>query len=203
MPSCCSGTFSVYCEDIDEFEKEWKKINNFQEQIERFGCSKAGEIITDYYSDDPKLNIVQQDCQAKIVCDKKVDLYEKEIIVHNGYGCPSYVYFARGSFEIKYVSFLKKFYKLVKYKLYGGCVKSIADKNLYFPVHCWGNKILKCSISEDNAMNKSQFKNDTVESIAYYPLTKTDTWEELKNMEASLTDEELDLLLCDIPGEAG
>ena len=38
--------------------------------------SKGGEIVTDYYSDDPELNIVQEDKSAEI-------LFEKEIVFRN------------------------------------------------------------------------------------------------------------------------
>ncbi len=53
-----------FTEDIDEFERnyfsdenvEWGKL---EAQKQRYFRSKAGENVTDYYSDDPELNIFQ------------------------------------------------------------------------------------------------------------------------------------------------
>ena len=45
MPSCTSGVYEIYCDDIDEFEKEWTKLETDKLRIERFRKSKAGEIV--------------------------------------------------------------------------------------------------------------------------------------------------------------
>ena len=54
-----SNTFSVYCDDIDEFEKNWSGMETDEMRKQRFRRSKQGEMVTDYYSDAPELNIVQ------------------------------------------------------------------------------------------------------------------------------------------------
>ena len=62
--SCTSGTASFYVDDIDIFEEKWSKLETSPERIERFRRSKNGEVVTDYYSDDEELNIVQEDKAA-------------------------------------------------------------------------------------------------------------------------------------------
>lgn len=59
-PSCTSGTASFFTEDIDEFEHNYfsdenVESNQLEAQKQRYFRSKAGEIVTDYYSDDPEL----------------------------------------------------------------------------------------------------------------------------------------------------
>ena len=59
----CDGTIYFFTEDIENFQKRWFRLlgDHDEERKERFLRSKAGEIVTDYYSDSPELNIVQQD----------------------------------------------------------------------------------------------------------------------------------------------
>ena len=64
LPSCVSGVFSIYCDDIEKFEKDWIQLESDKERIERFRKSKQGEMVTDYYSDSPELNIVQRDATS-------------------------------------------------------------------------------------------------------------------------------------------
>lgn len=61
-PSCTSGTASFFTEDIDEFEHNFFSdenvgSNQLEAQKQRYFRSKAGKIVTDYYSDAPELNI--------------------------------------------------------------------------------------------------------------------------------------------------
>ena len=67
-----SNTFSVYCDDIDEFEKNWSEMETDEMRKQRFRRSKQGEMVTDYYSDAPELNIVQKDENAKIFMERTI-----------------------------------------------------------------------------------------------------------------------------------
>lgn len=55
-PAVFSDTFTMYCDDIEEFEKEWIKLENDESCIERFRQSKRGEMVTDHYCNSPELN---------------------------------------------------------------------------------------------------------------------------------------------------
>lgn len=59
-PSCTSGVTKVFAEDIEEFSKIYQSIEKDNARVERFLRSKSGEVVTDYYSDDSELNIVQK-----------------------------------------------------------------------------------------------------------------------------------------------
>ena len=62
------GTVSYYVDSLEEFEEKWVPYaeKNMKERLKRYYRSKAGEIVTDYYSDSEKLNIVQQDEHAAV-----------------------------------------------------------------------------------------------------------------------------------------
>lgn len=210
-PACWSGTFSCYCDDIDRFEEEWTRLEKDEERIERFRRSKAGEIVTDYYSDDPELNIVQEDPEAKVFYEKKIEMRQRKVKVYNSYNRESEIFADRYQFHIKYVKFQGKYLRLVRYKLYGVCQKDYFGFGNYRRNTCFGNPVLiehydnkKKRLSD----NTEDFQNDTVESIIYYESGNFDTLEELQaayetDRENFLSDEELNLLLADIPGEAG
>ena len=55
----CDGTVSFFVDNLEDFEKNWKKClgDRDKERVERFERSKNGEIVVDYYSDDEELNI--------------------------------------------------------------------------------------------------------------------------------------------------
>ena len=73
------GTVSYYVDSLEEFEEKWVPYaeKNMKERLKRYYRSKAGEIVTDYYSDSEKLNIVQQDEHAEILEEKSFE--EKEL----------------------------------------------------------------------------------------------------------------------------
>lgn len=208
--SCTSFTVSVFCEELEQFEKEWTKLETDQDRIERFRRSKAGEVVTDFYktNNDAALNIVQQDPGAEVVQELTVEESDKEYTVLNAYGWPSKLYVDHAFFHIRYVRFQNAFLKLSSYRLTGIC-KSGFDEGTYTDVTCWGNKFLNSeTCGERMAKSKDVFKQDRVESFVFYEIGRFDSMEDLqadfKQMkEHGLTERELDCLLKDIPGEAG
>lgn len=210
-PSCCSGVFSCYCDDIDKFEEEWTKLEEDEKVIERFRRSKAGEIVTDFYSDDPKLNIVQEDPEAEVFFESKIEMRQRKVKVYNAYDWETEIFADRYYFHIQYVKFMGEYLRLVKYKLYGVCQRDYLGVANYRKNTCFGNPVLiQHYENKDKKFSDStdDFRNDTVESIIYYPLGIFDSFEELRaayeiDRENPFSDEELDLLLTDIPGEAG
>ena len=47
------GTVSYYVDSLEEFEEKWVPYaeKNMKDRLKRYYRSKAGEIVTDYYSD--------------------------------------------------------------------------------------------------------------------------------------------------------
>ena len=207
-PSCTSGVYEIYCDDIEEFEKEWTKLETSKSRIERFRKSKAGEMVTDYYSDAPELNIVQKDETAELYYEKTVFMYDKDIEVLNSYYWPSYLHIDKSEFQVRYIKLFGRLLRLVKYKLTGVCQDDwlVGGKT---DVTCYGNPILKNHVLfRGRSFDTKDYNKNTIESIAYYPLGEFETEEEMKadyeNLrEDFFTAEELNVLFSDIPGEAG
>ncbi len=207
-PSCTSGVYEIYCDDIEQFEKEWTELETDEMRIDRFRKSKAGEMVTDYYSDDPELNIVQKDETAKIFYKKTVVMCDKDVTVHNGYDWPSDLHIDKSEFHVRYVRLWDRLLRLVKYKLTGISQDDwLGDGNIDVP--CYGNPVLKnnrmfCGRSD----NTADYSENTIESIVYFPLGSFETEEEMRAdyndmREDFFSAEELDVLLSDIPGDAG
>ena len=111
-PSCTSGTASFFTEDIDEFEHNYfsdenVESNQLEAQKQRYFRSKAGEIVTDYYSDAPELNIFQYAEYGTIEKRKTFHYKDKIFELHNGYLIPCPIYAAEAIVELAQIAFKK------------------------------------------------------------------------------------------------
>lgn len=93
-----SNTFSVYCDDIDEFEKNWSEMETDEMRKQRFRRSKQGEMVTDYHSDAPELNIVQKDENAKTLIERTIIIRNQEVRLTNEYQHTASLFFEKGEF---------------------------------------------------------------------------------------------------------
>lgn len=207
IPSCCSGTISYYHENIDIFAEKWMKLETNEDRKERFLRSKSGEIVTDYYSDNPDLNIVQEDKEAIVYYEKDVIFKDKWLKLHNGYGWGSDLHFDELVVSLKYVRYESNLLRLATYRAKGVCCKDVFTDKDYSDVSCFGNRVLIESENKEpfTSDNTEDFKDKTIEFIAYFPL---DTFENMESMKKDfdspdLSDKELDRLLHDILGDAG
>lgn len=208
IPSGASGVISYYCENIDIFAEKWMKLEADEDRKERFLRSKNGELVTDYYSDSPDLNIVQEDKDAIVYFDKDVIFRDKELDLHNGFGWNTEFYFDELIVSLKYVRYENDLLRLATYKARGVCQSSFPslDKK-YSDVSCYGNPVLIESENQEPyySNNTENFKDKTIECIAYLPLG---TFKDMESMQRDfdnpdLSDEVLDELLRDILGDAG
>lgn len=208
IPSGASGTISYYCENIDIFGEKWMQLETSEDRKERFLRSKNGKMVTDYYSDSPDLNIVQEDKDAIIYFDKDVVFRDKWLTLHNGFGWATEFHFDELQVGLKYVRFRGSLLRLATYKARGVCCKDFFSLNKnYCDVSCYGNPVLIESENQEPfySDNMEDFKDKTIESIACLPLG---TFGDMKSMRkdfnnTELSDELLDRLLCDILGDAG
>jgi hypothetical protein len=111
--SCTSGVTNVFVEDIDAFSNIYQGMGVRPEELDRFLRSKAGEIVTDYYTNDPDLNIVQhvevEDLGYFITCRR-----DQKTTVMNRWRCASDYYWGVLVLEVRWVKFKNQYYKLVK-----------------------------------------------------------------------------------------
>ena len=203
-----SNTFSVYCDDIDEFEKNWSEMETDEMRKQRFRRSKQGEMVTDYHSDAPELNIVQKDENAKTLIERTIIIRNQEVRLTNEYHHTASLFFEKGEFHIRYMKMWDQYISLVRYKLTGA-----SRENIYIEgrqrVLCFGNPVLKVhNVFKGYSDNISDFSRNTVESMADYLFEVFETEEEMKKRAMSpeqgyFSEEDLDMLLSDIPGESG
>lgn len=208
-PSCCSGTAEFYCDNIDEFERKWLAQKPDELRIEKFRRSKNGECVIDYYSDDPELDIVQYDGEAKVYREFLYCENDAEVTIHNGYYCEAVYYADKLEIKIRAVKFKGEYMLQAKYASEGMCMKNWLGERKYSDVNCWGNPVLEHSKSfHEHSDDRADYKDDRIESFVYFALKKFETKEELDAeyeliKREGLTDEDLDFLMTDIPGEAG
>lgn len=207
LPSCVSGVFSIYCDDIEKFEKDWIQLESDKQRIERFRKSKQGEMVTDYYSDSPELNIVQRDATSEVYYEKTVIMTKKVIDVLNGYRWPVTLFIDKCEFKIRYGLVFGRYLRLVKFHLRGTCQDWDGEEKR--DVTCFGNAVLK-NMKTFRGLSRTTepYSENTIESIAYHPLGSFDSEEDMlkdynDTRDNFFTDEELSVLFADIPGEAG
>ena len=212
-PSCCSGVVRVYTKNINHFKREWMQLEQDDAVKERFNKSLNGEIVTDYYSDSPDLNIVQFDSNCVIHSEKEHILRKKEVELFNSYECARTVIINTMYIKRMYVEYNGQFLRLEKFKIKGiaqyntHCFSEEDKDKKYTDIRCYGNPFLKHNRANDKfyySNNLADF-SDEIKSICYYC---TDVFDSLEAMEEDMKlntvdDTALQIMLEDIPGEAG
>lgn len=241
LGSACSGVYEMFVENLEDFEKYWKFVS--EEQKQSYLKSKAGEIVTDYYTDDPELNIVQYDSNAKIVGIKEFEKENTFFELSNFFGCPSKYFAQKIKITLYHIRFDKHYYLLGGYQILGVCTKAFLFSG-YEPVTVWGNPVLKQEVNPKitefnkkvdkkrqqldkewdlmeeqggepdydykeslryfNSENYMDFSGCNLETFCLILLKRYDKNEDfsLRNI-TEISDEMLEQLLFDIPGEGG
>ncbi len=136
------GTVSFFTDDIEDFQERWFALDQDEDKKDRFLRSKAGELVTDYYSDREELNIVQND-NAGIYKEKEVVLYNKNFDVCNVYDWPYSFHAEKIVLSFRWIVFREKYYRIVQYKAEG--IYEIDTNGLNHTVECRGNRIIENS----------------------------------------------------------
>lgn len=168
-PPFVSGTINIFCEDIEDFQTRWFRLEQDEEAKARFLRSKGGEIVTDYYTDDPELNIVQQDF-ATIYAEKTVILHSVTFYVNEDY-CVNTFYARRLELWLRWIAFKGKYWRIAAFTADGPCVESIFNDG-YRELDCDGNPFFENtlrSIARDRAKYWPQdfFSENRVVSIGF------------------------------------
>lgn len=129
----CDGVIRFFVDELETFEKNWipqKENQENNETVIRYMKSKKGEIVTDYYSDDPELNIVQEK-SVEIIAERTYTETDVTKIVLNVYGFPSTYHMDRITYHIRYIRNVSddELLKLCCYEIKGICYD---DKESYW-----------------------------------------------------------------------
>jgi hypothetical protein len=190
----------VYVEDIEAFTEQYTKLEKDEERVDRFLRSKAGEMVTDYYSEDPSLNIVQIVDAEELARDCETQ-YDKMISILNGFGWPSDYYFRKIQFEIRWMRLNGDLYKLVKTKGEGCYAKVDFMGEPCRRIRIYGNPFW--IYWEDG--EREAFLDAHLESYVWHVAEQFETEEEFieDQKRNGLTQVQIQRILEDLPGDAG
>lgn len=110
---------TFYTDDIDDFERCWVSLckdDDDEERIERFRRSKAGECVTDYYTNLPVYDIVQEDPAAEILHEKPIELSDVIFCASNAYGWQKQYHVDNWYCVFRWIRFRKHFYRMIQAK---------------------------------------------------------------------------------------
>jgi len=217
LVSWCSGVERYFTDSLEEFEKHWMLLADDEEEKNRFLRSKQGEIVTDYYSDSPDLNIVQMDEKAQILKERQLDFENWKFKLANAYEWESQYFVKKAIFDIRYIKFQDEYYCVGKYRLEGVCRKHEDYENRWSECYCFGNPVLlkTCKKQERERwqvpgkdfyrsdFEREEFAEDIMEAYCWIVIRRIEADKLAKVMEEEITEELLTRLMRDIPGEGG
>lgn len=198
----CDGVASFYTDSLEDFESKWlpKMKDSEPETVERYFRSKGGEIVTDYYSDYPDINIVQEDSSAEVLEEQSFEEKELDITLYNIYGCSRVYHINSLKYVLRKLRFQGKELIVAKYSIKGICNDGLFGELARAIV--WGNPVCEAQYSspvqkgpEIQHFPQEAFADDRIECFVWLPQSVEDIHR--------LNEEELDLMLHDLPGEAG
>ena len=208
LPGFVSGVTKVFVEDIEQFSTRYQGIETDKARVERFLRSKSGEIVTDYYSDDPSLNIVQQ-VDVQELGYRMIWRRDQIISVENGFGCESDYWFKVLAMEIRWIKDKDTYYKLVKPSGRDCCIQDFSDVT-----RRWGRvTVMGNPFWIHKEKSKLPYASDSLDdyqgiSLEAYVWQVADTFETEEEVKADmkmgwLSKEQISRAFADIPGDAG
>lgn len=141
--SCTSGVALFFTDDLESFEQHWLRLVRSESQKELYARSKAGEIVIDYYSDDPELNIVQHDPHCEIIAKKEFTDTNKRFTLSNAYRWTTDFFVNERRIKLRYIHHRTKYYLIGQYELLGVGQESIlSDGDGFEQCATYGNPVL-------------------------------------------------------------
>lgn len=206
------GLIALFMEDIEDFQERWFNLETRDEkEKERFLLSKSGELVADWYSNEPELNIVQEDENAQVYGERSFSIKARTFRVANAYRWETTFYVGEGEIRYKWIGFKGKFYRIGSYDVKGIC----REKGTWHEIYCIGNKIVESDVKCEWTMERGQaerrlptvedYKDNTARTICYRETgefhTQEDCIADFEHFE--MTDEEYSRLFRDLVGDAG
>ena len=228
IPSCCSGTFFFFVEDLEQFESKWLRTESNVHTIDRYYRSKHGELVTDFYptDHDEELNIVQEDKFAEVKQEKCYTYTNKKLTLRNGCDYPSEFIFDELKVTVRVIQYKNEYWLAGQYEINGGVQLDELgynrwkdEKIKYSQMGFYGNSIAEYRKREPNwdkiytesgfpvddayadfyTNDRSFFKYEHIHSFVWLPIEQVDISYKVKK----LTNKQLQILLRDIVGDAG
>lgn len=172
----CDGTFSFFVDDLEAFERRWLPITKRREpeRAERYLRSKKGEIVTDYYSDDPLLNILQEDKYAEVLEEKVFCERDLDIELFNAYRWSSEYHFDRLTYALRRIRFGGEELIAARYGIKGVCTEGFCGRTR---ARVWGNPICAAKYQspahrdpDGEGLTAEVFSEDRIVCFVWLPL---------------------------------
>ena len=185
--SCCSGVTKVFVDDIEDFSQKYlSEETKNKDRVDRFLRSKAGEVVTDYYTDSPDLNIVRK-VETQEIAAKSYISTDKTITLLNSYYCESIYHFKRLVFPTRYIKYEGKFCKLIKPYAIDCCHRNpFDDEKPWRRIYINGNKFWLYK-EEKETPDRSESTDDYQEiSLESFVWHIADVFENEEDMKADM-----------------
>lgn len=211
---------SYFVDDLEKFEEKWIPLvqDKEPERLKRYERSKHGEIVSDFYGDCEEMNIVQVDKEACVLEEKLFTFDNLDIDLVNSYQWESKHHINTLRYTIRKIRFARRYFLIGQYSIEGIYrYHEIPDRWTgeiyhYMQEHVFGNPVCEVKLrklygfdrprpeSERIISNRTEnYAEDTIRSFVWHIIGECDATTAI----TMLTDEELQKLLVDIPGEAG
>ena len=205
----CDGVVCFFADDIEDFQEKWLASGDVDsDRKERFLRSKAGEIVTDYYSDAPELNIVQHDKET-VFGEKKFTLENVTFEAFNIYDYPTKFHIDKWDIHFKWIRFSNEYFRIASYKAMGVC-RYVDFFNRWEDVMCYGNPVLENTVGyrpedKNERPEFNSFAENSIETICFLTNYVFENEQELQDniSHFEITDKMMDWLFSDVVGEAG
>ena len=210
----CDGVTIFFADNIDDFERRWIATGRVtQETIDRFRRSKNGECVTDYYSNDPSLNIVQND-KTDILYRKHIVKEDVTFYATNAYDCQQQYHVQTWDCHYLWIRFQDAYYRIVQYTANGVCMYDSFLERLN-SVNCYCNPVLENDVCYQPIFVPDKekwqtpcyqdFENNRICTICYLVNACFDDGDEARQDYDSfeMNDSVMDILFADVIGEAG
>lgn len=205
-----------FTEDIDHFEQNWiplcQKMGAF-DRIDRFLRSKAGECVTDYYTNFARLNIIQHDQKAKLLKEKQFVLKDVTFFATNAYGWQEQYHVDEWHCTFRWIHFQNNYFRIFGFRANGVCM---INGEFLRDVSCYGNPVLinsKKFIVEydrgvpiiDHPLTYNDFAENHIETFCWQAGKhfKTEQDAMADHQRFTVTDDVFDRMFREVIGEAG
>lgn len=176
-------------------------------------CPSGVSWLVSWFVDDIERfeleSIVISDSQAEVCFEKTIILENAKIEIMNSYGSKWMLCMDWCQIAMRFIRFDGRYIRLAKYKAKGICVDRRKKHGTFSCAENFGNPVLKTKVSSGvYAQTTEPYREDTVESLVWYPINEYESYEEMETAfremkEPYFDQEEFYELFWDIPGECG
>lgn len=196
-----------YMEDARQLYEHWKEIEEHEQRLEKMRRALEGESESDLgltYEEAPFIT----EAELKIGAKQDFILEKSWIVLHNTKGYESRYYVENLLIKIRYAVENGVYFKLGSFVASGITKENAYAEGGFEQVVCCGNPVLQhCSsyIVPQVSEFEDDFSKEKITMLGYKVLSVYTSMEEVNADIArkELTEEEVELLLHDIPGELG